>query len=50
MIFPGRIEAQTAQEPASGGDNLAYGQLDREATERVLRTALTNLQRLRGAA
>lgn len=50
VIFPGRIEAQTAQEPASGRDNLAYGQLDREATERVLRTALTNLQRLRGAA
>lgn len=50
VIFPGRIEAQTAQEPASGRDDLAYGQLDREATERVLRTALTNLQRLRGAA
>lgn len=50
VIFPGRVEAQTAQEPASGRDNLAYGQLDREATERVLRTALTNLQRLRGAA
>lgn len=50
VIFPGRVEAQTAQEPASGRDDLAYGQLDREATERVLRTALTNLQRLRGAA
>lgn len=50
VIFPGRSEAQTPPEPASCGDNLAYGQLDRKATERVLRNALTNLQRLRGAA
>ena len=50
VIFPGQVEEPAAVQPAPPSAEPAYGQLDREATERVLRTALANLQRLRGAA